>query len=67
MKNKMLNTVLLFAVCGSVSVYAAQSYIDDNYDVAPINVNAAIDNNDDVIIIPMGQCTPMPYCQQLER
>ncbi|QFU21405.1 hypothetical protein FM038_004080 [Shewanella eurypsychrophilus] len=79
----LLNTVLLFAVCGSVSVYATQSFVDDNTiknsseidfnsvkfdkEVTAIKVNFSKGESDDVIIVPMGQCSPMPFCQQLER
>ncbi|MBE7216672.1 hypothetical protein MK852_22015 [Shewanella benthica] len=72
MVSNLVNAALLCVVCGSV--YAAQLQIDDDFSVIKevtvetsgqqLNSNVG---NDDVIIVPMGQCTPMPFCQQQEQ
>ncbi|MCJ8301597.1 hypothetical protein [Shewanella sp.] len=79
-KMKLINGIVLCIVCGSV--YATQNEIDKNVineiklSSSDIQLNmlhgkhipyAFKDKNDDVIIVPMGQCEPMPFCQQLER
>ncbi|CAM3394485.1 hypothetical protein [Shewanella violacea] len=70
--SNLINAALLCVVCGSV--YATQHKIDEGstvingpkVDVLEQKVNSK-KGNDDVIVVPMGQCEPMPFCQQQNK
>ena len=78
MKN-IIKVSLLFVVCSSV--FAAQNSNEKQLDldlssiekqqVERLNKLYSVDDdkkpNEDVVISPMGQCEPHPFCQQLER
>lgn len=66
----MLKACFLFAVC--TSVFASPIYTNDDgltdaqielkKELERINEYDAKNNEDDIIIVPMGGCTPTPGC-----